>query len=126
MWVPDVYDWSPLIRHQTQSKILDDFGIKKVDANIFVRTYSLRGISRPWGTSVELLSAEVQGNRPFDLVLAADCSALAGQSRWSWQTKVSVHVATMFWCRFFVCLFKIYSPSDHCIYTLLVSINYQS
>eukprot|EP00435_Cladocopium_sp_Y103_P074792 s151_g51.t1 len=28
----------------------------------------------PWGTSVERLAAEVQCHRPFDLVLAADCS----------------------------------------------------
>ena len=72
-----IYDWSPLIRHQTRSKIL---ALKRL-TGAFFRTYCLRGILRPWGTSVELLSAEVQGNRPFDLVLAADCSALPARAK---------------------------------------------
>ena len=67
----------------SSSDTIKDFGMKKLDGNIFSEhTVKFAGeFPRPWGTSVELLSAEVQGNRPFDLVLAADCSALPARAK---------------------------------------------
>ena len=43
--------------------------------HVLMRYFSPFAEARPWGTSVERLAAEVQCHRPFDLVLAADCSA---------------------------------------------------
>ena len=113
-WVDEtsIYDWSPLIRHQTRSKIL---AWKSLTGTIFQNILlSLRGNFQGLGElRWNCSQLKCKGIGPltwFLLQTVVPCQQ--GQSRWSRQGKVGVHVATMFWCKLFVISF---SSSGHCI-----------